>query len=135
MFFDWDEGDFVRKIDVVPSSIYWNESADSVVLACSDSYYVLQFSRDTVKTALASGKVDPEEGVDGSFELEATMSEKVRTGQWVGDCFLFTNGAGKLNYYVGGEVMTLVHMDHPMYLLGYVPREDRLFLIDKVIHF
>ena len=63
------------------------------------------------------------------------MSDKVRTGQWAGDCFLFTNGAGKLNYYVGGEVMTLVHMDHPMYLLGYVPREDRLFLIDKVIHF
>ena len=27
--------------------------------------------------------------------------------------------------------MTLVHFDHPMYLLGFVPREDRVFLIDK----
>jgi len=131
VFFDWDEGEFIRKIDVVPSQVFWNEGSDALILACSDSYYVLQFSREAVTNALAAGKIDPEEGVDGSFELEATMNDKVRTGQWVGDCFLFTNGSGKLNYYVGGEVMTLSHLDHPMYLLGYFPKEDRVFLIDK----
>ena len=69
---------------------------------------------------------------DTSFELEATMNEVVKTGQWVGDCFLFTNDGGKLNYYVGGEVVTLAHLDHPMYLMGFVPREDRVFMIDKM---
>ena len=59
------------------------------------------------------------------------MNDKVRTGQWVGDCFLFTNSSGRLNYYVGGEVVTLSHLDHSMYLLGFVPKEDRVFLIDK----
>ena len=49
----------------------------------------------------------------------------------MGDCFLYTNGASKLNYYVGGEVMTLSHLNTPMYLLGFVPKEDRVFLIDK----
>jgi hypothetical protein len=29
----------------------------------------------------------------------------------VGDCLLYANGAGKLNYYVGGEVITLGHLD------------------------
>ena len=48
-----------------------------------------------------------------------------------GECFLYTNSAGKLNYLVGGEVMTLCHLSHPMYLLGYVPKEDRAFLVDK----
>ncbi|CAM9451953.1 unnamed protein product, partial [Phaeothamnion confervicola] len=38
---------------------------------------------------------------------------------------------GRLNYYVGGEVMTLCHLDHPMYMLGYLPKEDRVFLVDK----
>ena len=27
--------------------------------------------------------------------------------------------------------MTLCHLSHPMYLLGYVPKEDRAFLVDK----
>lgn len=132
VFFDWDDGEFIRKIDVVPTDVYWNDAATAVVLACSDSYFVLDYDSSKVSEALLSGNIDPEEGVDGSFELEATMSEVVKTGQWVGDCFLFTNDGGKLNYYVGGEVVTLAHLDHPMYLMGFVPREDRVFMIDKM---
>jgi coatomer subunit beta' len=84
-----------------------------------------------VSAAISKGGINPEEGVDGSFELEATINDRVRTGQWVGDCFIYTNSAGKLNYFVGGEVMTLCHLNKPMYLLGFVPKEDRVFLIDK----
>mmetsp|Transcript_15386 Transcript_15386/g.23181 ORF Transcript_15386/g.23181 Transcript_15386/m.23181 type:complete len:1014 (+) Transcript_15386:125-3166(+) len=132
LFYDWEEGEFLRKIDVVPRNVYWNDAGDMVVLACEDSYYVLKYDAEIVATALASGKSGCDEGgVEGSFELEHSANDKVRTGQWVGDCFLFTNTAGRLNYFVGGQVMTLFHMDHPMYLLGFVPKEDRVFLIDK----
>jgi hypothetical protein len=31
----------------------------------------------------------------------------------------------------GGEVQTLHHLDRRMYLLGYMARENRLYLIDK----
>ena len=92
---------------------------------------MLRFNREIVAAAIAGGGINPEEGVDGSFELETTINDRVRTGQWVGDCFLYTNSSGKLNYFVGGEVMTLCHLNHPMYLLGFVPKEDRVFLIDK----
>jgi coatomer subunit beta' len=131
VFFDWDDGEFIRKIDVAPDQIFWNEAGDALVLACADSYYVLRYNRDVVAAAIAAGSINPEEGVDGSFELETTINDRVRTGQWVGDCFLYTNSAGKMNYFVGGEVMTLCHLTHPMYLLGFVPKEDRVFLIDK----
>ena len=131
VFFDWDEGEFLRKIDVIPLNIYWNESGDALVLACSDCYYVLRFNREVVTAALSAGSINAEEGVDGSFELEHNIAERVRTGQWVGDCFLYTNNSGKLNYFVGGQVMTLCHLERPMYLLGFVPKEDRVFLIDK----
>lgn len=43
------------------------------------------------QVALQSGNIDSETGVDASFELVHEMSGKIRTGQWVGDCFLFTN--------------------------------------------
>ena len=131
LFFDWDEGEFLRKIDVSPRNLYWNESGDMVVLACEDAYYILKYDVDIVSTALANGKMDEEEGVEGSFELEHSLNDKVRTGQWVGDCFLFTNCTGRLNYFVGGQVMTLCHLDRHLYLLGFVPKEDRVFLIDK----
>ena len=131
VFYDWDEGELLRKIDVVPRSIYWNDAGDMVVLACEDTYYVLKYDADIVAAAVSSGAPRDDGGVDGSFELEHSGNDKVRTGQWVGDCFLYTNTAGRLNYFVGGQVMTLFHMDHPMYLLGFVPKEDRVFLIDK----
>lgn len=131
VFFDWESGEFIRKIDVVPDNVFWNDVGDTVILECSDIYYILKFSRELVVNALANGNINPEEGVDGSFELENTVNERIRTGQWVGDCFLYTNSNGKLNYYVGGEVMTLCHLNYPMYLLGFVAKEDRVFLIDK----
>lgn len=53
--------------------------------------------------ALASGQVG-EEGVEEAFELLHELPDRVRTGQWVGDCFIYTNNAQRLNYYVGGQV-------------------------------
>ena len=35
----------------------------------------------------------------------------VKTGLWVGDCFIYTNAVNRLNYYVGGEVVTIAHLD------------------------
>lgn len=42
VFFDWEDGEFIRKIDVSPEIIFWNEAGDAVVLACAESYYVLR---------------------------------------------------------------------------------------------
>lgn len=131
VFFDWDDGQFIRKIDVVPLNIYWSENGETLVIACDDCFYTLKYSKETVMNAMASGDINPEEGIEGSFELESTVNERVRTGQWVGECFIYTNGSGKLNYIVGGESITLCHLAQPMYLLGFVSKEDRVFLIDK----
>ena len=39
------------------------------------------------------------------------VEESVRTGLWVGDCFIYTNSVNRLNYYVGGEIVTIAHLD------------------------
>jgi coatomer subunit beta' len=131
-FFDWEDAVFIRKIDVPAFALYWNETGDSLVIASTDCFYVLRFDREAVTNAIASDRVSSEEGVDGAFELVTTISEKVQSGQWVGECFLFTSDSSrKLCYVVGGEVMTLAHLNQSMYLLGFVPKEDRVFLVDK----
>lgn len=45
-----------------------------------------------------------EEGVEDAFELLHEVNERVRTGIWVGDCFIYNNSSWRLNYCVGGEV-------------------------------
>lgn len=59
------------------------------------------------------------------------IQESVRTGEWVGDCFVYTNATNRLNYLVGDQTYTIAHFDQGMYLLGYLPRDGRLYLADK----
>ena len=42
------------------------------------------------------------------------VTESVKTGLWVGDCFIYTNSVNRLNYYVGGEIVTVSHLDRTM---------------------
>lgn len=58
----------------------------------------------------------------------------VRTGEWVGDCFIYTNNTNRLNYLVGDQTYTVSHFDKPMYVLGYIQRDSRIYLADKDVN-
>ena len=138
VFYDWDSDRVVRKIEVAAKGVYWNDSGELVAVATDDSFFVLRCNRDAYLAALAGAApgspeaaVFADEGVEAAFELQHTVDEKVRGGVWVGDCFLYTNAASRLNYYVGGEVITLAHLDRHMFMLGYLPKEGRVYLMDK----
>jgi len=62
------------------------------------------------------------------------INESVRTGQWVGDCFIYTNSTNRLNYLVGDQTYTVSHFDQPMYLLGYLPRDGKAYIADKDVN-
>ena len=47
------------------------------------------------------------------------IEETVKTGCWVGDCFIYTNSVNRLNYYVGGEIVTIAHLDRQVSMLHY----------------
>eukprot|EP00744_Colponema_vietnamica_P001875 GILI01003044.1.p1 GENE.GILI01003044.1~~GILI01003044.1.p1 ORF type:complete len:1825 (-),score=764.15 GILI01003044.1:251-5320(-) len=130
-FYDWDECRLIRRIDVVPRVIEWSDSGELAALVCEEALYLLRFSKSNVQAALDSGRPLPEDGIEEAFDLLHEISDKISTCLWVGDCFVYTTPAGKLNYCVGGEVFTLAHLDRPMSLLGYIPQHNRVYLIDK----
>ncbi|KAI2766410.1 hypothetical protein DTO012A8_8370 [Penicillium roqueforti] len=132
-FFDWETGSLVRRIEADPKSVYWSESGELVTLACEDDFYVLRYSREDYINGLNAGEAD-EDGVEAAVELVATINETVRTGQWVGDCFIYTNSTNRLNYLVGDQTYTISHFDQPMYILGYLPRDGRIYLADKDVN-
>lgn len=132
LFFDWETGLLVRKIDVAAKNVFWSESGESVAIICDSSFFILRFNRAAFNQFIEAGNDVGVEGVEDAFEVTAEISENISTAKWIGDCFLYTSSLGRLNYIIGDEVNTVAHFDKPnYYLLGYIPRDSRVYLIDK----
>ncbi|KAI2808523.1 Coatomer subunit beta' [Blomia tropicalis] len=134
-FYDWESCELIRRIEIQPKNIYWSENGDLVSICSEDSFYILRYNPDSVAQA-RENKLDTitEDGIEDAFDVVGDVSESVKTGLWIGDCFIYTNNVNRLNYFVGGEIVTISHMDRPMYLLGYISRENRLYLGDKELN-
>ncbi|SCV72626.1 BQ2448_4163 [Microbotryum intermedium] len=146
VFYDWDSGAIVRRIEVEARNVYWSGTGNFVAIAGADSFYVLKYDRDAYVNCVESGNELDDEGVEEAFELEADIADVVRTGKWIGDCFVYTTDANRLNYVVGGQTHTVTHFDRwvhlrlyslalQMYLLGYLPSHNRIYLCDKDVNF
>ncbi|XP_017105574.2 coatomer subunit beta' [Drosophila bipectinata] len=133
-FYDWETLQLVRRIEVQPKNVFWNESGSLVCLATDDSYFVLGVDTALVANAVETKEGLEDDGVESAFNVLGETSESVKTGLWVGDCFIYTNSVNRINYYVGGEIVTVSHLDRTMYLLGYVPKDNRLYLGDKELN-
>lgn len=47
LFLDWEEGTLIRRIDVLPKNIYWNETGELVLIATDESFFVLKYNKVT----------------------------------------------------------------------------------------
>ncbi|CAD6997034.1 coatomer subunit beta' [Ceratitis capitata] len=133
-FYDWDSLTLVRRIEVQPRHVFWNESGSLVCLATDESYFILSVDTAAIAAALESKQGLEDDGIESAFDVLGEVNEVVKTGIWVGDCFIYTNSVNRINYYVGGEIVTISHLDRTMYLLGYVPKDNRLYLGDKELN-
>jgi len=135
VFFDW-EGRLVRQIEVAPKHVFWADNGERVAIATDSSFFVLKYNAAAVAEAYSAGAAAVgEEGIDAAFEVENEISDKVRSAVWVGDCFIYMNASSnKLCYCVGGQVFTVALLDKPMYVLGYIPRDSRVYLMDKAFN-
>ncbi|AWO99278.1 putative coatomer subunit beta' [Scophthalmus maximus] len=133
-FYDWENAELVRRIEIQPKHIFWSDSGELLCIATDESFFVLRYLPEKVAAAMESKENMTEDGIEGAFEVLGEIPESVKTGVWVGDCFMYTNSVNRLNYYVGGEIITIAHMDRTMYLLGYIPKDDRLYLGDKELN-
>merc|ERR1712117_27404 len=133
-FFDWETQELVRRIEIQPKNVYWSENGELCCIATEESYFVLRYDAEKVAAAAENPEKVTEDGIEDAFDVLGEVSETVKTGLWVGDCFIYTNSVNRLNYYVGGEIVTVAHLDRTMYLLGYIPQDNRLYLGDKELN-
>lgn len=129
--YDWAGCRLIRKIDVMPKQVYWSEGGDQLVISAENGFYILRYNEDAVLNALESGNPLPVDGVEEAIEVLHQVPEKIRSACWVGDCFIYTNSQNIVKYCVGKRTDSVAHLDRTMYLLGYLPKVNRLVLIDK----
>uniref|UniRef100_A0A8C4HRV2 Coatomer subunit beta' n=1 Tax=Dicentrarchus labrax TaxID=13489 RepID=A0A8C4HRV2_DICLA len=133
-FYDWESAELIRRIEIQPKHIFWSDSGELVSIATDESFFVLRYLPERVAAAQESKEQMTEDGIEDALEVLGEIPEVVKTGVWVGDCFIYTSSLNRLNYYVGGEIITIAHLDRTMYLLGYIPKDDRLYLGDKELN-
>ncbi|ODV96815.1 hypothetical protein PACTADRAFT_65370 [Pachysolen tannophilus NRRL Y-2460] len=133
-FHDWESGLLIRRVDVEANDVIWSESGELVLIVSNDSAFALKFEREIFQEAIENGTHDPEEGVEQAFDVLSDVNDSITSGKWVGDVFVYTSSANRLNYLVGGTVYNIAHFDKTMYLLGYLPRDNRVYVADKDIY-
>lgn len=129
-FFDWETCKLVQRIDESPKNVYWNDSGELLIVACDGVFYVIKYNSAAAESFLDSNP-DGTVGCDDAFELIASVNEDVASGLFVGDVFVFSTVSNRLNYWVGGLVDTVHHLDRPLHIIGYMAAQNRLYLIDK----
>lgn len=91
---------------------------------------MLRFDRDAYANRVEAGGEIGDEGVEEAFDVVAEINEvsvtpcsslsiilnnllfpSVKTAKWVGDCFVYTNSANRLNYLVGSQTHTVTNFD------------------------
>jgi len=129
-FYDWTEYRLVRRIDVVPKSVIWSDDGLNVVLLCADSFYVLRHDKQAINSTAQAD----DDGIEAAFDLVSEISDKAVSGTWVQDCFVYVSQAQRLICLVAGSQETIAHLDRTMYMLGYLPDQSKLYLIDKELN-
>ncbi len=140
-FFDWETGKLVRRVDVENvTDVIWTNNGELVVIISADTSYVLRYDSEVFADALSreadgeTGAIDADEGVEDAFSVIDELSEQVTSGKWIGDVFLYTTATNRLNYFVGDSVFNVSNFDKNMYLLDYLPRDNKIYLSDKDIN-
>jgi coatomer subunit beta' len=125
-FVDWETGLLIRRITTSPKAVYWADSGKFVAIVLEENFFVLEFHSEAV------GKSESDEdGYLEAFELKYEILESITSGLWLSDCFIYTTQSNKVNYSLGGKSMLLVNLDKPNFIIGFIPQQNRLYLIDS----
>ena len=132
--YDAENTIFIRKIDVVPNKIIWNEKKTKLALICEDSMYILEVNYDKIEEYIEKisdgekGEVDGcEEGFGESFEVDG----KIINGFFIDDVFVFENSKNKISYTINDKIFNITTLSSRFFLLGYLESTNKLYLMNK----
>lgn len=101
-----------------------------MAIICKDSYYILKYDSNALSCYLEQGMEIPVDGIEEAMTLVEEVQESVQSGTWIADCFIYTSNS-KLCYFIGTQSYIVTHLSVSAFILGYIPRDNRVYLMDK----
>lgn len=68
-FYDWENLELIRRIEVQPRHIFWNEAGSLVCLATEESYFILSVNTEMVQAAIEAKQSLGDDGLEAAFDV------------------------------------------------------------------
>lgn len=68
-FYDWENLELIRRIEVQPRHIFWNESGNLVCMATDDSYFILSVNTEMIQAAIEAKQPLGDDGLEEAFDV------------------------------------------------------------------
>jgi coatomer subunit beta' len=131
--YDFETTAFLRKIDVVPNQIVWNENKKSMALICDDVTYILKVFPEKVNQYIEENENsnNDDEGCIDGFDAAFEINDKIINAIFNDEVFIFLNSKNKINYAIEDKIFSITTLNNNFSLLGYLNSLNRLFLMNK----
>ena len=132
--YDVENTIFIRKIDVVPNKIIWNEKKTKVALICEDAMYILEVNYDKIEEyieRISDGEKGDPDGCEEAFGDSFDVDGKILNGFFVEDVFVFENSKNKISYTINDKVFNITTLSNRFFLLGYLESTNKIYLMNK----
>ena len=132
--YDVENTIFIRKIDVVPNKIIWNEKKTKMALICEDVLYILEVNYDKIEEyieKIIDGEKGDVDGCEESFGDSFDIDGKIINGFFIDDIFVFENSKNKISYTINDKVFNITTLSNRFFLLGYLESTNKIYLMNK----
>lgn len=120
-FYDWASLKLMRRIDAKASEVKWCN--ELVAIRTKNSIFVLEFNPNCQQEV-------EEEGFEDAFTVLHQLDVKSTSICWYKGVLFFAENV-KISRLVGGVVQTAATLKVPMEILGYLPKDDLLVLVNS----
>eukprot|EP00392_Amoebophrya_sp_AT5.2_P001330 g1332.t1 len=69
--------------------------------------------------------------IEAAFDFHSEIGDKILSGLWIGDTFVYVNAGMRLQMVVSGKQENIAHLDKNYFMLGYLPDNSRVYLLDR----
>ena len=78
-FYDWDNLNLIRRIEINPKGVFWSENGELVSITTDDSYFILRYDADAVAKSLETKEgLTEDAGIEVCLNYLPTWTSEIR---------------------------------------------------------
>lgn len=94
--------------------VYWNEKIQRLALVCDDDTYILKVNQEKIHEYIdkvSEGSQQEEDGCEEGFDLVFQIQDKITSGVWLEDVFIYVNNKNKISYNISDKIFPITALN------------------------